>query len=68
MKINASDFICDSCKSSAFGQLSMHFWYGSEKDMNQASIHLCDKCADKAMNALRETLAIKITLHEITEL
>lgn len=61
-------FYCDSCGIEAFGQLSIHFWYGSKMDMSQAQIHLCDDCAKRIMESLKTNFGIDIHLNEITEI
>lgn len=58
-----SEFICDNtCHSKeqpAFGQLSIHFWYGSQFDMKQGTVHLCDECAKNMMFLLKKEFGLK---------
>lgn len=62
------EFLCDACGKESFGQLQLHFWYGSNFDMTQATVHLCDECALKTMTHLKENLKINLELKEIIEL
>lgn len=64
---NENTFICDCCKSEAFGLLSMHFWYGSKHDMKQGSVHACDVCADKIIKYIKDTFHIEKFLTNIEE-
>lgn len=61
-------FICDSCGSEAFSQLSANYWYGSKHDMTQWKLHLCDDCANNAIKELEKILQVHIKLEDITEL
>ena len=65
------EFKCD-CKchkndKQALGQLSMWFWYGSEYDMKQGNIHMCDECAKDVMKYLNEKFKIVKFLTKIEE-
>ncbi len=63
-----AEFTCDSCGKQAFGQLQMHFWYGSKMDLSQGTVHLCDECAQKVIDSLKSNFGIDVQLKEITEL
>jgi predicted nucleic acid-binding Zn ribbon protein len=62
-----AEYTCDSCGAEAFGQLQIHFWYGSSMDMTHGAVHLCDKCALNAKSALN-SVGINIKLEEIIDL
>lgn len=62
------EFVCDSCKKDAYGCLQFSFWYGSKKDMTQATLHLCDECADSVINSIQRGLKISIDFQDIIEL
>jgi hypothetical protein len=65
------EFDCD-CKNhkekQAHGKLTMWFWYGSEYDIKQGSIHLCDECAKEVMNYLKQKFNTEKFLTKIEEL
>ena len=63
-----AEFFCDSCGCPAFGQLQIHFWYGSKMDLSQGIVHLCDGCAQKIIDNLKTNFGVDVQLKEITEL
>ncbi len=69
--LDPAEFACDNPyheQTVAHGQLSMHFWYGSQHDLKQGQIHLCDKCAEKVMYLLKQEFGIKDFLKPIEEI
>ena len=61
-KVNEeSKFFCDHHPDrECFGQLKMNFWYGSQHDMTEIEIHLCDECADELINEFKNKFGSKI--------
>lgn len=63
-----AEFVCDSCGEVAYGQMTIHFWYGSKYDMTQSTNHFCDVCLDKIKISLAGNFNVNIKSEEITEL
>lgn len=62
-----SEFTCDACGEEAFGQVSVHFWYGSKNDMKQGQVHICDDCAEEVIKYLQQKFNKEKFLIEINE-
>ena len=55
-----SKFFCDHHPDrECFGQLKMNFWYGSQHDMTEIEIHLCDECLEEMYKLLEKEFKIK---------
>lgn len=68
-----SEFLCDNEhhhgeEHPAYGQLTIHFWYGSEFDMKQGALHLCDECSKDIMFLIKKEFGTKKFLNPIIEL
>jgi len=60
--VSTPEFRRDCKKHSAeqaHGQLNMWFWYGSEYDMKQGTLHMCDKCAKEVIDYLKQKFDIE---------
>jgi hypothetical protein len=70
-EITGTEFYCDNPKHKndvrAFGQSLIHFWYGSESDMTQSKVHLCDDCAKEVLSFLKQKFGKAADLNEIIE-
>lgn len=51
----------------AYGQATVHFWYGSTHDLKGGSLYLCDECGEKAIELLKKEFGIKDFLKPIEE-
>lgn len=68
--ITGAEFYCDSPKHKnvrAFGQVAVHFWYGSEFDMNKSGVHICDECSKEVLTFLKEKFGKAANLSEILD-
>jgi hypothetical protein len=61
-------YVCDSCGGDAYGQLQLHFWYGSLMDLSQGAVYICDDCAVNVIKSLKTNFGITIKLKDITEI
>lgn len=67
-----SEHVCQNShhtdEKPAYGQVTVHFWDGSEYEMKQASLYICDECGKNIVSYLEKQLGKNKILSDIIEM
>jgi len=59
---------CHTTETPAYGQVTIHFWDGSQYQMKQSSLYVCDKCGQNIISYIGKQLGKNKILSNITEM